>query len=50
MGEYYVDYDQDSVCWGVFHREKGGFCFALFANREEAEEHAMNLNGDFIGA
>lgn len=41
MGEYYVDYDNDSACWGVFHTDKRpGYCYALFTTREEAEEWA----------
>lgn len=41
MGEYYVDYDNDSACWGVFHTDKRpGYCYALFTTEEEAEEWA----------
>ena len=42
MGEYYVDYDETSACWGVFHTDKRpGYCYALFATEVEAEEWAQ---------
>lgn len=39
MGEYYVEYDQESACWGVFHTDKRpGYCYALFTTETEAKE------------
>ena len=41
MGEYYVDYDETTACWGVFHTDiRPGYCYALFTTQEEAEEWA----------
>ena len=39
MGEYYVDYDEASTCWGVFHTDlHPGYCYALFTTEQEANE------------
>lgn len=35
--EFYVDYDVESDCWGVFG-ESSGFCYALFASQGGAED------------
>jgi len=44
MGEYFADYDEYSGCWGVFHTEGDGFCYALFASEEEAVDYAACSN------
>ena len=44
MGEYFADYDERSECWGVFHTEGNGFCYALFASEEEAVDYAACSN------
>ncbi len=43
-GEYYADFDSGSECWGVFHTEGDGFCYALFTSCAEAETYATNKN------
>jgi hypothetical protein len=36
--ERYVDFDDDSACWGIFGADSG-HCYALFASEQEAEDH-----------
>lgn len=44
-GEYYVDLDEESGCWGVFHTDVyPNFCRALFTVKEEAEEYCKESN------
>jgi len=42
--EFYIDYDDESDCWGVFG-DVSGFCYALYASQEPAIEWMKkNLN------
>lgn len=34
----YVDFDEESGCWGVFDLESG-FCYSLFSSEKEAYEN-----------
>lgn len=47
-GTFYADYDPDSDCWGVFGSESG-FCYHLFANSGDADEHAEHMNRNPVG-
>lgn len=45
-GEYYVEYDNSVNAYCVFHTDLGeGKAYASFISKEEAEQHASNLNG-----
>lgn len=34
---FYVEYDEDTCCWGVFGDESG-HCYDLVSSREEAQD------------
>lgn len=36
-GSVWVDFDEDSSCWGVFGTESG-FCYSLHADEESANK------------
>jgi len=45
IGEYFVDYDEESGSYCIFHTDyKTGFAFASYANKEEAEKNAKERN------
>lgn len=49
IGEYYVEWDEVSASYCVFHtddvgRFKSGHAFASFASKEEAEREAARRN------
>ena len=44
MGEYFVEYDEDSQCWGIFHTDSGPRCYSLYASKLEAEAMAREMN------
>lgn len=39
-GEKYVDFDEESDCWGVFGSESG-FCYSLHCDMSEAYAEAL---------
>jgi hypothetical protein len=42
QGTYYVDFDEESGCWGVFGSESG-FCYATFTDWDEAKKHSRDM-------
>ena len=38
----WVDYDEDTACWGVFGIESG-CCYALYASEQEAVDSILKL-------
>ena len=45
MGEYFVDYDEDSNSYCIFHTDiKTGFAYKSFASEEEAERVCKEMN------
>jgi hypothetical protein len=43
VGEsYYVEYDEDSGCWGIFGSESG-HCYELYSSELEARDRVDNL-------
>jgi len=46
IGEYFVDYDEESGSYCIFHTDyKTGFAFASYASEQEAEKNAKERNG-----
>lgn len=43
LGEYYVDWDEETLTHCVFHTEKGDFAFASYCDESEAKEYANKL-------
>jgi len=45
MGKYFVDYDEESGSYCIFHTDyKIGFAFASYASEQEAEKNAKERN------
>ena len=45
IGEYFVEYDEESTFWCIFHTDKKqGFAYKSFASPEEAERKAEEMN------
>ena len=45
MGEFFVEYDEPTGYWCIFHTErKAGFAFKSFLTEQQAEDEAKELN------
>jgi hypothetical protein len=45
IGEYFVDYDENSSSWCVFHTDiKTGFAYGSYSTKEEAEKNVAERN------
>ena len=43
-GAFYIEYDEDSQAYCIFHTETEGFAYASFSDREEADAVATQMN------
>jgi hypothetical protein len=45
VGEYFVEYDEESTFWCIFHTDKKpGHVYKSFTSKEEAEWKAEEMN------
>lgn len=45
MGEFFVEYDENSGYWCIFHTDrKAGYAFKSFLTEQQAEKETEELN------